>query len=109
MDFNDRVAERFDGVACVLQMRVGSPPGSPLHYFEVGLYPVVVPSTSRSRHKIPPSNWAELENSHKTNSLKNLAKQYGVSRESIRRDLRAAATSPTDHGTTRGPLQVDLR
>ena len=66
-------------------MRLQSPPGSPLHYFGLGLYPVILTYPVGARHKIPAQLWAEIVHSHGTQSLRVLARKYNVSHESIRR------------------------
>ena len=43
--------------------------------------------------KIPPSVLPELLEKHKTQSLRELAKEYGVSHEAVRNALKTAAAS----------------
>jgi len=53
----------------------------------LGLYPVFVSFPLQTNHKLSPSLWPELAERHRTESLRQLAKEYGVSREAIRRTL----------------------
>jgi len=43
-----------------------------------------------SRHKLPLQSWPKVAEQHRTQSLRQLAKKYGVSHESIRRALASA-------------------
>ena len=53
----------------------------------LGLYPVFADIPTNTRLRIPPYLWPELAERHKTESLRQLAKEYGVSHEAIRRTL----------------------
>jgi len=53
----------------------------------LGLYPVFVSLPLQTNHKLSPSLWPELAERNKTESLRQLAKEYGVSHEAIRRTL----------------------
>jgi len=53
----------------------------------LGLYPVFVSLPFRTTHKLPSFLWPELAERHETESLRELAKEYGVSHEAIRRTL----------------------
>ena len=61
-----------------------------LQDLEVGLFPVIVSVPFRRGHNLPPSVWSKLAERHRTQSLRQLAKEYGVSHEAIRRTLAAA-------------------
>ena len=59
----------------------------------VGLYPIYVDPPSSSRCKISVSELPEILERHKTESLRSIAKEYGVSHETVRRALAAAQSS----------------
>ena len=59
----------------------------------LGLYPVFVSLPFRTNHKLPSFVWPELSERHKTESLRELAKEYGVSHEAVRRALVAAQSA----------------
>jgi len=69
-----------------------------LQYLEIGLFPVHSPSVTeaRSRRKVPSSLWSELAERHKSKSLRQLAKEYGVSHEAIRQAIARAKGSAAD-------------
>jgi len=70
--------------------RVQIPPGSSLHYFiDIGLYPVILPYPIGTRHKIPSHLWGEIIRSRGSRSLRNLAREYNVSHEAVRRAIKA--------------------
>jgi len=56
----------------------------------MGLYPVFVWLPLKTTHRLSPSLWPELAERHKTESLRQLAEEYGVSHEAVRRALRTA-------------------
>jgi len=53
----------------------------------LGLYPVFISLPLKTNHKLPSSLWRELAERHGTESLRQLAKEYGVSHEAVRRTL----------------------
>ena len=53
----------------------------------LGLYPVFVSLPLKTNHKLPSSLWPELAQRHGKESLRELAEEYGVSHESVRRAL----------------------
>ena len=53
----------------------------------VGLYPIYVAPRINSRHKLPVSLWPEIAERRKSQSLRQLARGYGVSHEAVRRVL----------------------
>jgi len=55
-----------------------------------GLYPLFLAPQINSRHKLPLYLWGELAERHKTESLRQLGKEHGVSHESLRRALASA-------------------
>ena len=55
----------------------------------VGLYPIYVAPRINSRHKLPVSLWPEIAERRKSQSLRQLAGEYGASHEAIRRTLAA--------------------
>ncbi len=50
----------------------------------VGLYPIYVAPRINSRHKLPVSLWPEIAERRKSQSLRQLARGYGVSHEAVR-------------------------
>jgi hypothetical protein len=60
-----------------------------LQYLDLGLFPVVSGIPAKSKFKIPHHLWPELVEKCKTKSLRGLAKEYGVSYETVRRVLKA--------------------
>lgn len=61
---------------------------------DMGLYPICMIPPIESHHNIQPSYWPELIEQHKDKSLRELAREYGVSHEAVRRTLAAGrATS----------------
>ena len=65
---------------------------SHLQYLERGLFPVHAPTSPvvNPRRKIPGSSLPELVERHRTASLRALAKEYGVSYETVRRSIESA-------------------
>jgi hypothetical protein len=55
----------------------------------IGLYPVLTVPTVKPRGKLPPSVLAELAERLKFGSLRQVANEYGVSYETVRRTLKA--------------------
>jgi hypothetical protein len=66
---------------------------------EIGLFPVIILHPVGMQCKLKPSLWSELLERHKAQSLRQLAKEYGVSHEAVRRALIAAAKSDEDRVT----------
>ena len=62
-----------------------------MQYLELGLYPVQAPAQLLTswRGKLPSYLWCEVSERRKTKSLRQLAKEYGVSHEAVRRALAA--------------------
>jgi hypothetical protein len=63
-----------------------------MQYLEKGLYPVKAPPhlLINWQGKISPALWLEVVEKHKTKGLREVAREYGVSYESVRRMLAAA-------------------
>lgn len=65
-----------------------------MQYLDVGLYPVRAPTrlviASCWNGKLSPSQWQEVTKRRKTESLRCLAREYGVSHEAVRRALSLA-------------------
>ena len=63
----------------------------PTQYLSEGWYPVHAPQrfyvNGTANSKLPPDVWSELAERHKTQSLRDLAKEYGVSHETVRQTL----------------------
>jgi len=61
-----------------------------MQYLEVGLFPLNAPDylSVGWMGRIQPEHWPEIIEQHKTKSLRQLAKECGVSREAVRRTLR---------------------
>jgi len=61
-----------------------------MQYLEVGLFPLNAPDYLSVvwTGKIRPEHWLEMAEQCKTKSLRQVAKEYGVSHESVRRILR---------------------
>jgi len=72
-----------------MRPRWGSNPNVPENLAE-GLYPVYVSSIIEWRGKLQPAQWPQLMEKSRTKSLRQVAREYGVSHESIRRILNAA-------------------
>jgi Zn-dependent peptidase ImmA (M78 family) len=53
----------------------------------LGLFPVVSEIPENCTSKIPEHLWPEIIEQRKTKSLRQLAKDYGVSHEAVRRTL----------------------
>jgi DNA-binding GntR family transcriptional regulator len=67
------------------------PSGSHLILF-VDIFPVNAPISHKGKHKLPTSICSDvIEGRHKTQSLRQLAKEYGVSHETVRRTLKQVA------------------
>ena len=70
---------------------IGDPEGDRvrMQYLELGLFPVHAPIhlVVACNGKLQPSIWSELVERRKTESLRSLASEYGISHESIRRTL----------------------
>ncbi len=75
----------------VLQIPPSDPEGIWVakQYLSIGLFPINAPTylVVGWNGKLPSSLWPELVEQHKTGSLRALAKEYGVSQETIRRTL----------------------
>jgi hypothetical protein len=65
-----------------------------IQYLIAGFYPVqalhILYMTWRG--KLMPSTWPEIVEQHKVKGLRSLAKEYGVSHESVRRAHKTAET-----------------
>jgi hypothetical protein len=57
----------------------------------MGLYPVSIDIPTSTHFRISHSLWAELVARRQNESLRGLAREYGVSYEAIRRTLAAAS------------------
>ena len=66
---------------------------SHLQYLKTGLFPVYASTGSvmNPRRKIPSSSLPQLVERHRTASLRALAKEYGVSYETVRRSIESAS------------------
>jgi len=53
----------------------------------LGLYPVFTDIPTNTHFRIPSYLWPDLAKRHKTESLRQMAKEYGVSHEAIRQTL----------------------
>ena len=51
-------------------------------------FPVDAPIATRTPHKIPQEIWPDIVELSKTNSYCQIAEEYGVSREAIRRTIQ---------------------
>jgi len=62
-----------------------------MQYLKDGFYPVQAPVQLLIvwRGKLSPSIWPEVIEQHKVESLRSLAKEYGISHEAVRRALKA--------------------
>ena len=62
-----------------------------MQYLGVGLFPLNAPDYLSVvwTGKIRPEHWLEIAEQHETKSLRQLAKEYDVSHETVRRTLRA--------------------
>jgi hypothetical protein len=78
----------------MLEMTIGDPGGDRglMQYLKSGLFPVCAPAHLLAfwNGTLPPSVWSQLVERHRTESLRQLAKEYGISHEAIRRTLAAA-------------------
>jgi Mor family transcriptional regulator len=54
----------------------------------VDTFPVNAPILPKGNHKLPTYIWLEIAEQHKTMSLRQLAKEYGVSHEAVRRIIK---------------------
>jgi len=65
-----------------------------MQYLDYGFYPVQAPLSLYTgwRGKLSPSIRFEVVKQYKEKSLRSLAKEYGVSHESVRRALQATGT-----------------
>lgn len=68
-----------------------------LQDLEIDLFPVIVSVPFRSGHKLLPSIWPEVAEQHKTESLRELAKEYGVSHEAVRRTIMKNSQNQGGH------------
>ena len=81
-------------------MEIGgsNPPGvaDSNFFLTLGLYPVLVSLPFETKHKLPTSILQEIAVAHRNSiSLRQLAKQYGVSYETIRRALTGMQSQTT--------------
>jgi len=60
-----------------------------MQYLETGYYPVLAPAELlvNWRGKLPVSMWTKAVKLHQTKSLRELAKEFDVSHESVRRAI----------------------
>jgi hypothetical protein len=65
-----------------------------MQYLNDGYYPVQAPHILYIswRGKLSPSKWPEVIEQHKIESLRSLAKEYGISHEAVRRALKTNNT-----------------
>ena len=77
------------GIVQVQNNEVATPGDSNpyLQDLETGLFPVIVSVPFRSGHKLLPSIWPGVAEQHESKSLRELAKEYGVSHEAVRRTI----------------------
>lgn len=68
---------------------------------EAGLYPVWTVPVTKSRCKVPAPVWAELAGRLAHESLRTVAKDYGISHETARQ-IAARANSPAATSATPG-------
>ena len=62
-----------------------------MHSHREGFYPVLAPrSGEKWTGKIHPAEWVEVAEKCKTGSQRQIASEYGVSHEAVRRTLREA-------------------
>jgi Zn-dependent peptidase ImmA (M78 family) len=71
-----------------------------MQYLDSGLYPVEAPTEVflNWRGKLGPSLWLKITAQSNNTSLRQLAKEYGVSYETIRRILDIGGTRQSDGG-----------
>ena len=72
----------------ILQWRPRWGSRSYLQYLGEGLFPVVSEIAVNNKFKIPQNLWPEISEQRNSRILRQLAKQYGVSHETVRRDMR---------------------
>jgi Zn-dependent peptidase ImmA (M78 family) len=65
--------------------------GSYLQYLGEGLFPVVSEIPVNDKFEIPQNLWPEIAEQRNSKSLRQLAKEYGVSHETVRRTLKQIA------------------
>jgi hypothetical protein len=66
-------------------------------FLTLGLYPVVVSTALVSHYKIPFPLWYELPQKSRSKSLRQLAGEYGVSHEAVRRTLKSCLITSVFH------------
>jgi len=61
-----------------------------MRYLENGLYPIQAPRALYLswRGKLPVYLWSEIKEQRETRALRQIAREYGVSHESVRRALK---------------------
>ncbi len=83
-------------LSCVESQVIGDPGGDqdPMQYLNCGFYPVQAPYILYMQWsgKLSPSLWTEVDDQHNVESLRDLAKRYDVSYETIRRTLIKSKT-----------------
>jgi len=87
---------RYEGLSDhVLSKRPRGDLNPYLQYLEIGLFPVCTPAVPavRSKGKLPSRLVPELTERHRIQSLRQLANEYGVSHEAIRRAIARAKNS----------------
>jgi hypothetical protein len=82
LNYEEFVNEKYQ-----MRPRWGSNPH--LQYLELGLFPVISQPPIIRRYKLDSSLWPEILEQQKTKSLRQLAKEQGVSYETVRRILKA--------------------
>ena len=87
------MAARLSVIVLLMRPRGDSNPY--LQYLEIGLFPVGTPAVSvvRSKGKLPSRLVPELTERHRTQGLRQLAREYGVSHEAIRRAIARVENS----------------
>ena len=90
---------RYEGLSNhVLEKRPRGDSNPYLQYVEIGLFPVYTPAilVVRPKGKLPSALWPDLTERHKNESLRQLANEYGVSHDAVRRTIARARNSPLD-------------
>ena len=82
-------------VDCLMKKRPRGDLNPYLKYLEIGLFPLYTPAVLvvRAKGKLPSRLVPELAEQHKTESLRQLANEYGVSYESVRRAIAESVLS----------------
>ena len=82
-------------VDCLMKKRPRGDLNPYLQYLEIGLFPVYTPAVSvvRAKGKLPSRLVPELAARHRTQSLRQLANEYGVSHKAVRRAIAESVLS----------------